>query len=346
MNATEKNLFFRRLSLYLKTGVPIVQSLSLIIEDSKSKKSKVIFSEIKRVVSNGQPVSSGLLCFPKEFDRFSIGFISAGEISGNLSTSLETLSIVLYKRHQLQKRILSAISYPALVLCASLCVSVFLVVYIFPKILPILEGLKTSLPLSTKILIFFSDFLRTYWWLVLVTVGALAVISIFGIRIVKVRQGIEKNLLRTPFVGTLFQYYAIIIFSRTLSLQLNSGVQILQALQLTQIALPGTLYSEQILTLQSKIADGQKLSATLRALPQFFPILVCQLVAVGETTGTLSLNLESLADLYEEYLDDLSKTITLLIEPTLMVCMGFLVGFIAMAIISPVYEMTQNLSIQ
>jgi type II secretory pathway component PulF len=346
MNDTEKNLFFRRLSLYLKTGVPIVQSLSLIIEDSKSKKSKAIFSEIKHLVSNGQPISAGLVCFPKVFDRFSIGFIGAGEISGNLATSLEALSHVLYKRQQLRKKILSAISYPVLVLCASLCVSVFLVVYIFPKILPILQGLKTNLPLSTKILIYLSDFLKNYWWIVLVTFGAFAVISIFGIRHVKVRRNIEVCLLKTPLIGTLFQYYAIIIFSRTLSLQLNSGVQILSALELTQIALPGTLYSEKIVTLQSKIARGQKFSVVLRDLPQFFPILVCQMVAVGETTGTLGLNLESLANLYEEYLDEVSKTITLFIEPALMVCMGFLVGFIAMAIISPVYEMTQNLNIQ
>jgi type IV pilus assembly protein PilC len=164
-------------------------------------------------------------------------------------------------------------------------------------------------------------------------------------RVSRVRLLFEELLMRLPIFSLLFQNYAISIFSRTLALQLEGGIRIVTALELTYAAVPGALYKKAITEVRESIMQGQRFSLALKAHKKLFPPLVCQMIAAGETTGTLSKNLQALAEMYESDLDTVAKNLTVLIEPVLMVCMGCVVGFIALAIITPIYAVTQNLSV-
>ena len=344
-NTTQQALFARRLALYLRSGIPITQALSFMSEDAASRSSRYLFGVLLQVIETGQRLSSALAQFPKQFDSFAIGFVSVGETSGNLSETLERLALSLNKRDQLRRKILSALAYPAIVFCGTIGMTLFLTLYIFPKIIPILSGFGSKLPFTTRVLIGLNELFRDHF-LVLITLCLVALVCmVLGLRNTNVRRILESILLRIPILAPLLQYYAVAMFSRMLSLQLRSGVRILPALTLTQHALPGLLYAEGLEDIESHLAQGQRLSAATRAHERLFPALVSQMIAAGEVTGTLGANLETLADLYEEHLDELTRNLSVLIEPVLMMSMGFVVGFVALAIITPIYGITQNLTL-
>jgi type II secretory pathway component PulF len=342
----EQILFSKRLALYLRSGIPISRAITFIIEDSSSPSTTHILKEIEHSISAGLPLSQALAQFPKCFSSFTTGFISTGEASGTLAETLDRLATVLSKRASLTRKILSALAYPLLVLCGTIAVALFLTLFIFPKIIPVLKGFHTTLPLSTRLLIGI-DQIFAHDWLVILIICALVVGGmVMGLRKPKVQLFFERGLLLMPLFSQLYQYYAVSTFTRTLSIQLKGGVRIMSALVLVRTAMPGKLYPEALHLLEAQLSEGQRLSAILRQQSRLFPPLVCQMVAAGETTGTLSANLESLADTYEESLDELAKNLTVLVEPLLMVCMGFVVGFVALAIITPIYQVTQNLTVQ
>jgi type IV pilus assembly protein PilC len=334
----------KRLSLYLNSGIPISRAITYISEDSSSPSAAYILLALRRTVSDGRPLSQGMKEFPKCFSSFSIGFIQAGEYSGKLSNTLEQLATFLTKRSAVRTKIYSALTYPIIILVGTLAITLFLTLVIFPKIVPILKGFKTKLPITTRILIWLNAFISHQWLAIILTIGVFVAAIAVSLRSKKMRLLYESIFLRIPIISHVFTYYAIATFCRTLSLQLESGIGILPALSLARTAMPGSTYPNAIANVEEIISNGRSITGALRRHKKLFPNLVCQMVAAGEATGTLSKNLDSLALLYEEQLDELTKNLTVLIEPVLMVCMGLLVGFVALAIITPVYSVTQNLS--
>ena len=345
-NTTEHMLFVRRLSLYLESGVPISEALHLLSEDTQSMSALYIFRQLVETVDSGLPLSQGLSLFPKQFDVFSIGFIHVGEVTGSLSVSLERLAIILSKRSGLRRKILSALAYPVLIFCGTVSIALFLTLFIFPKIVPVLQGFKTQLPFPTRVLIGINTFISHEWLVSLVMILIISIAIVLLCRYEKVRVACEYVLLRIPIFSKLYQYSSVALFSNTLSAQLKGGVRILSALALVRTSLPGTLYPKAISEIELQVAAGKRLSEALRQHQLLFPLLICQMIAAGEKTGTLASNLEYLAQMYEEHIDEVTKNLTVLIEPVLMVCMGIVVGFVALAIITPIYAVTQNLTIQ
>ena len=343
-NTAQQAEFIRRLALYLRAGIPITRALIFIIADTKSTTTRYLLSSLERTITSGLPLSRALAVFPKHFDTFSVGFINAGEASGTLAETLERLAIYLQKRSSLRKKIMGALAYPALIFCGTVGIALFLTLYIFPKIVPVLKGFHTALPLTTRILIALNTAIAQKGLLMCCVFGMIVCAMLFSLRFSRVQKVYEQIFLHIPLFSKLFQYYAIATFSRTLSLQLKGGVRILTALALVRTAIPGITFSQAVRDMEERIAHGERLSVVLRAHKRLFPTVVSQMIAAGEATGTLSANLESLADLYEEYLDEFVRNLTILIEPILMICMGFVVGFIALAIITPIYAITQNLN--
>jgi type IV pilus assembly protein PilC len=341
----QKALFCKRLSLYLHAGIPIAQGLHFLSEDANSPSVLYIARKLEEHLRDGFPLSQGMMLFPKQFDAFTVGFVRAGESSGRLSETLERLSDSLRKQAILKQKILSALAYPALIFFGTIIITLFLTLFIFPKILPVLQGFKTPLPFSTRLLLGINKALTRYWGILLFGVTIVAGGFFALMRVGRVRILFEELLIRIPIFSLLFQNYAISIFSRTLALQLEGGIRIVTALELTHAAVPGALYKKAITEVRESIMQGQRFSLALKAHKKLFPPLVCQMIAAGETTGTLSKNLQALAEMYESDLDTVAKNLTVLIEPVLMVCMGCVVGFIALAIITPIYAVTQNLSV-
>jgi type IV pilus assembly protein PilC len=342
----QQALFTRRLSLYLHSGIPISHALAFIRDDATSKSITHILTILGETVASGIPLSEGLRKFPKQFSAFTVGFVQAGEASGTLSGTLARLGVVLAKREALRRKLLSALAYPALILCGTLGITLFLTLFIFPKIVPVLEGFRTKLPFTTRTLIAINNLCTHNWLYIFLGLFGIGITAISALRFTGVRKFQERVLLRIPLLSALYRYYVLATFSRSLALQLKGGIRILPALALIQESLPGTIYPQALVAITDEVRQGHRLSKALREHSKLFPSLTWQMVAAGEITGTLSANLELLADTYEETLDDLTKNLTVLIEPALMVCMGFMVGFVALAIITPIYAVTQNLNVK
>ncbi len=342
---TQQIAFFKRTSLYLRSGIPISRALEHMIEDSASQSTRRLLTKLSESVGSGLPLSKALEQYPKHFAAYTIGFIHMGESSGNLSVTLDQLSTTLRQQASLRSKILSALIYPALTFCGTIAVVLFLTMVIFPKIVPVLRGLHTALPFPTRVLIAASTLFAKHWFAIIMCVISFLVISALSLKMKRVRRLCEHTLLRVPLLSLFHRNYQLATFARTLSVQLKSGVRIVVALELTRVALAGLLYPETVSELEKLVAGGQRLSEAMRNYKNLFPSLISQMVAVGESTGTLSTNLESLANEYEDTLDELSKNLTVLIEPVLMIFMGLIVGFVAMAIISPIYQVTQNLNV-
>ncbi len=344
LSVTQQALFVRRLGLYLQAGVSLVSAFEFILEDAPDASVRRIFQKIERTISAGHSLSEGIALYPKIFNSFAIGFVRAGEVSGNLAESLERLAGYLNKHSILRSKLLGSLAYPTLVLGSTICIAGFLTLFIFPKIVPVLEGFRTKLPFSTRLLIWINTtVVHDGIWIFLGTL-LLAIAAFISLRDARVRALVERGLLVIPIISGLRQSYYLATFARTLAIQLNSGIRILPALVLTKDAVSNSLYRNALIKIEKEIMEGQRFSIALRSHPRLFPPMVCQLISVGEATGTLSMNLFTIADFYEESLDEIAKNLTVLIEPILMIIMGFIVGFIALAIITPIYQVTQGLN--
>ncbi len=339
--------FAKRLGMILRAGMPIMEGLHMLGSETRTGSAKYIFQSLIIDVSNGQPLSSGLGKFQRIFGEFCINIVKVGESSGTLHENLDYLAEELKKKQTLRRKVIGALMYPAVIVFATVGITVMLTVYIFPKIIPIFQSVKATLPLSTRMLIVISSFLSTWgWWLL----GGLFVFVIGFVVLMRMvplfHLWMDVILLRIPLLGKLSSYYNLANSARTLSLLLKSDVGVVPAMELVAASTRNHVYRRALYKAAEHITKGQKISLQLQSSPRLFPPLMTQMVLVGESTGNLSGSLMFLSDMYEEQIDELTKNLTTLIEPVLMIVMGLLVGFIAISIITPIYSITQSLTPQ
>jgi type II secretory pathway component PulF len=269
--------------------------------------------------------------------------VRVGEASGTLPLNLEYITEELKKKNELRKQIVGALLYPLIIVVATLGITIFLILYIFPKILPIFTSLHVALPLSTRILIGISEFLKSYWY---VLFGLLA-LSIFIYpqlrKNEKFRYRTDSLLLKIPIFGRLCLYYNLSNTLRTLGLLVQHEVTIVEALAITGDSSDHLVYKKVLKEAQGGVIKGQLVSLQLRKYPSLFPPLCIQMIQSGEATGNLGTTLEYVSVMYEADMRDATKNLTTILEPLLMLTMGLCVGFIAVSIITPIYGITQNL---
>src|SRR3989344_3573486 len=345
LSLKDQTFFIKRLSFLIKAGIPILDSLHMIREHTRSKSHNKILDIVIKDVSNGQNLSTSLSKFKKTFGEFAINIISFGESSGILSENLEYLADELRKRQALRKKIIGAFIYPAIVTMATLGITGFLMVYLFPKIMPIFNSIDMKLPLSTRIVISMSDFIINYG---LVSIGALVLSGVSFVIILKQSLTFhfyfDKFLLKLPIAGKIIQDYNLANSTRTMGLLLRSGLTLSDSLPITAKTTHNLVYKKEFGELAAVVNRGEKISAYLKKDRGLFPDVLTQVISVGERSGNLSDSLVYLSEMYEAEVDDLTKNISSLIEPVLMIFMGIMVGFVAISIITPIYGVTQNLS--
>lgn len=344
LSIKDQTFLIKRLSFLIKAGIPVLESLHMIREQTRSKNQIKMLDVVIENVSNGQSLSISLTKFKKMFGDFAINIISFGESSGMLSENLEYLADELKKRQALRKKIISAFIYPTIVTVATLGITGFLMVYLFPKIMPVFTSIHMDLPLSTRMIIFISNFIRQYGF---VSIGSLALIIItFGILIKRnrfVHFYFDKYLLKIPIVGKIIQEYNLANSTRTMGLLLQSGITVSEALPITAKTTTNLAYRKEFENLSIVVNRGEKMSNYLKKKRSFFPDVVTQVISVGERSGNLPNSLIYLSEMYETEVEDFTKNISGLIEPILMIFMGILVGFVAISIITPIYGITQHL---
>lgn len=337
--------FAKRLAMILRSGMPIMEGLHMLGSETRTRSSTFIFQSLILDVSNGHKLSNGLGRFQNIFGEFCVNVVRVGETSGTLHENLNYLAEELKKKQALRRKVIGALIYPAVIVFATLGITVMLTVYIFPKITPIFQSVKATLPLSTRALMALSSFL-SHWglWLlfglVVLSIGFLVLMRL----VPRFHLFMDQVLLRIPFLGKLSQYYNLANSSRTLSLLLKSDVGVAYAMELVAASTKNHAYRRAFYESGERIMKGQKISLSMQREKRLFPPLMTQMVLAGESTGNLSTSLMFLSDMYEEEINELTKNLTTLLEPILMIIMGIIVGFIAISIITPIYSITQNLS--
>ena len=343
--SVKKQTFFaKRLSFLIRAGVPMLESINVIKKQTKSSGEIKVFNKVITDVSNGQSLSTSLSNFRGVFGNFAINIIKAGESSGTLIQNLTYLADELKKKETLRKKIMSAMLYPLIITIATFGITGLLIIYIFPKILPIFQSLNAKLPLSTRMIIGLSNIVRHDG--LYIFLGLFILITAIIVLIKKVPKAkfiFHGLILRIPLMGTIALNYNLTNATRTLGLLLKSGISLTEALHITAQTTENMQYKKAFEDISRGVVKGKNVSHIVGQLPSVFPSMLEHMISIGERSGNLSNTLIYLSEYYENEFDELTKNLSSSIEPALMVVMGIIVGFVAISVITPIYEITNNL---
>ena len=336
-------LFARNLEVMIRSGMQILQSLEILKKQTKSKTFIKIIDQLISDIKNGHFLSAGLERYRDVFGDFFINLIRVGEASGTLSENLKYLAEELRKKDELQKKVRGAMAYPMVIFMATVGITSIMIFVIFPKILPVLKSLNVQLSWITRAFIAVSQFLIGYGYFVGGGVVGLIIGCWFILKIPQVRFAWHKIILVIPLVGNMARSVNIISFSRTIGLLLKAGIKIVEALEITGSTLGNLVYRKEIIRVAEGVRKGDPMSKYFNENPHLFPAIFSQMVSVGENTGKLDESILFLADYYESELDESTKSLSNVLEPLLLLVMGVIVAFVALAIITPIYKITQTL---
>lgn len=335
----DKVLFARQLSTLINAGLPLVQSLRSVNEQTTSKPLRAVTSDVISSVEGGQSLSVALAKHPRVFNQIFVSLVAAGETSGTLDKALERIALQQEKDAEIISKIRGAMIYPAVVLLVMVAVVVFMLV----KVLPQVQLLYTSfpgatLPIETRILLDLSKLIIKYYWAFIIII----IILVVGIvRYVKTESGtrvLDTLKIDAPPFKTLFRKVYMARFARTCSTLVASGVPLLQVLQITSDAVANVLVQESILKAAEKVKGGKSLGDALEGDPYFLP-LVPNMLKIGEQSGAMEEMLSKTADYFEKEVDDAIKNISAIIEPLMMVILGIVALIIVAAVLLPVYSL-------
>ena len=336
-------LFTRQFEVLMDATIPYDKALQLIIEQTENVGFKEILAEVRARVVEGGSLADALQLYPKIFPEMYVSMIRSGENSGNLGTILKRLADYYETQERLRGRLKSAMIYPAFMLVFSLLVVVFMVTYIVPKITQIFASKGTLLPLPTRILMGLSDFMMNSWYLVLIGL----IILIFGfsafLRSEFGKKVLQQLQLKAPLIGPLMQKVLIARFCQTLGTLLGSGVDLKTALEISRHVVVNQLLIEQLNKMIIEVNNkGIPLSAAM-GRTGYFPDYVQHVVAIGEEAARVDELLERVANRMQEEVSRLLEGLTALLQPTMIVLMGGIVGFIALSVLLPMLNMNQLL---
>jgi len=330
----------RQLATLIGAGFPLVSALDALVPQTKSHGFKKILAQIKDLIVEGNSFAWALSNYPGQFSPLYINMVRAGETSGTLEIVLERLADITEKQQALKNRIQTALAYPIFMLVIGTAVLFILLIYIVPSITSIFTDMNQVLPTPTRILIFLSDFLKSYWWSVFILLAAVAVFFNRMKKTAKGRYWIDKTMLLLPGIGILVKKLAVARFARTLGSLLENGVSMLIALDIVKNIAGNKLISDSVETAAIEVGKGQGLGAALSE-SGIFPQLSIQMVQVGEQSGQLETMLTKISDVFENEVELTILRLTSYLEPVMILIMGSIVGFIVLSICLPIFEMNQ-----
>ncbi len=339
----EKILFTKHLSMMLGAGMTEVDGVRLIRKQIKGRGFGKIMDRIISNLESGQFLSTALTLFPAAFNQLFVSLIKVGEISGTLPENLDHLSKELKKSSQLKAKVRSALIYPLVILVATVGISALLIFFVLPKIIPVFLSLNVELPAETKFMIAASSFLVQYYLFIILGIVALAIILWLLLRIKPIHYLYHRLILMLPIFGKISINYNVANITRSLGIFLKSGIHIVEAVTTTAES-TNEVYSKILRQAAEEIKKGQQFHTYLESFPKIFPPTVSRMIEVGENTGQLSENLFYLADFYENEVDEITKNLSSILEPILLVLMGGMVGFVAISIIKPIYSLSTSLT--
>ena len=335
-------VFSHNLSAMMKAGLSLSRGLAILERQTKNVAFKKTIKTLIDDISQGSTLSSGMAKFPKVFSAVFVSMVRAGEESGGLSEALLVVGDQLEKSYALKKKIKGALIYPAVVLVALVIIGILMFMFVVPTLASTFKELKVELPTSTKIIVWISDTLANHFLTMLAVVAAVFIAVIYTLRTKVGHRLFERSLFYMPVVKDLMRQSNSARTARTLSSLLSSGVDMLEAINITRDVLQNSFYKEVMATAAERVQKGIPLSSVFSENENIYPLLVGEMIEVGEETGRLSDMLLNVAIYYEDEVDSATKNMSTVIEPLLMVVIGLSVGFFAVSMITPMYSVMTN----
>jgi type IV pilus assembly protein PilC len=337
-------VFARQFATMINAGLAMVRCLDVLSVQTEDSQLKPVITSVRREVEGGSTLANALAKFPKVFSQLFTNMVRAGELGGILDDVLNRLATFLEKDFNLKKKVKSAMTYPAVILVMASLIVLFLVIFILPTFVQLFEGMQMKLPVPTKILIVFTNGARNPYVFIPAILIMIGLYFIFN-RYVSTQKGkrqYDAFKLKLPVFGQLIRKVAISRFCRTLGALLQSGVPIMQALEIVGKASGNEVVAETVNKVRESVREGESIAVPLQ-LSGMFPPLVTQMVSVGEETGNLDGMLTKIADFYDTEVEYMLASLTSLLEPMLIVVMGFIVGFIVISVFLPLYQIIGNI---
>lgn len=334
----DKIAFIQNLGLLLKSGVSAPRAMRIIAKQTNNGKFKAILDGLAGSVESGKSLHEAMAAYPKVFSHIFLSMVEVGELSGNLETSLEYLHVQLQREADLKSKTKGAMIYPAVIISAMIIIGVLLAIFVLPSLTATFKDFDVELPIMTKIVIVISDFMSGHAVLVIGGMIGAVVGFLLGIRTTAGKRVLAAVLLNFPMISPIVKKINVARFARILGSLMKSGISVVQGLQVTGDALSNVYYQEVLADTAESVKLGKPLTESLAKHDKLFPFLVTQMISIGEETGNLEQILEQLAAHNEAEIDDTMKNISSIIEPLLLLVIGAVVGFLAMALIMPIYN--------
>jgi type IV pilus assembly protein PilC len=338
----DKMMFARHLGVMLSSGLSIPRALSVISKQTKSRNFKSVLAQLEEEVKTGKTLAESL---DKSgvFDELSVNMIKVGEVGGNLEEVLKLLADQLEKEHNLISKVRGAMYYPSVIFTVMIGIGILMMTYVVPQLTSIFQDVEASIPASTKLLINTSNFMANHKLLVLFAVLFLAAFVYIFFKSKAGKLSAAFIFLKTPIIKNITIKVNNARFARIYSSLIRSGVPVVESLKIISETLTNRYYKEAFLKIKEEVQKGKPLHGELSVYPNLFPVLIVQMMEVGEETGKTVDVLGDLARFYEEEIDQVTKNLSSIIEPVLMVIIGTAVGFFAISMLMPMYSVMENI---
>lgn len=334
------SIFTTEFAALVEAGMPVVDSLDIVIQQTEKKSMKKMLSVIKEEVNKGVSLADAFNLFPRRFSPLYVNMVRAGEESGSLEVVIKRLADFLQSQMEMRSKITATMAYPTLMLIVGMTVVFFLVTFVIPTVTGIFDEMNQALPLPTLILLGVSDFLEKAWFYLVIALVSLAIIYDRYRRTSGGKVFVDRFKLRMPLIGVQYKKILLARFTRTLGTLLTNGVPIVTAFDIVKNIIDNSIISSEIETARDDIREGKEIAKPL-SKSGIFPPVVVNMIAVGEKSGQLEEMLNRVSSIMEAELDSSLKRLVSLLEPTMILFMGAIVAFIMISILLPIFEMNQ-----
>ncbi len=338
VSSTDLIMFCRQLGIMLDSQVGIIDSLKILTDQIEKKTFREVIEDVTQRVEEGEPFSEALEKHDDIFSSFFIGAIESGEASGNLAESLQYLEEHIERNSTFKKKLIGAMIYPLFIIFVFGFVVAFLLIYVIPDLVEMMEELEAEMPFVTELVISASDFVVN-WGLLSLIVIIVSLVSFFkAIKTEKGKEIFDDVLLKIPIFGSFAKKVYLTYFSESLSTLISSGLDIAKALEVTENIVGNKTYKKSVTQTKQDVREGEDISTSLKKNPKLYPNLVTQMIVVGERTGEMERILKSIVRLYRDEVERAMESYIKMAEPILIILLGAVVGGLVLAVLLPIYN--------
>ena len=335
-------IFSHQFAAMIDAGISLIDALNILYEETEHPKLKEIIREIQEDIETGSSLSEAMSKHPKVFPQLYCQLIRAGETGGVLNTVLNQLAAHYDRQDEINGKVKSALYYPLTILGIAILVVIFLMVFIVPSFVTMFSDFGADLPGPTKMLLGASDFLRSYWWLLILIISSIAALLYSYRKTPKGEFRLDKLMLDIPVIGDLMRKVILSRFASTLAILLGSGVDLLSSLSIVEEVVGNKVYSNTLVDARGQVREGVNFSRPLSDSP-YFPKMVIQMIKIGEESGNLEMMLKKISTFYDREVENAVEGSISLIEPAMIVFLAVLVGFIVISIVLPMFDMYSHM---